>query len=203
MPVPAADAKKMNLPIRIIAGIVGLLVIAVGITQMRSGVSELTGGTSAAVTTMLAEIETAVNAANANTVTATPLFQLLLARVDSFGVSAAHRDQQEAARSVAALFDSSAAHFRRASTVSDSAGKLESRDAQKRFLQAKAEAYTHFAETAELNREIVGLVMDESITTMEELAPKITDAGQRRDAAQAAGLAAQERANVIAKELAN
>ena len=45
--------------------------------------------------------------------------------------------------------------------------------------------------------------MDESITTMEELAPKIMDAGQRRDTAQAAGLAAQARANVIAKELAN
>ena len=125
MSVPTAHAKKMNLPIRVIAGIVGLLVIAVGITQIRSGVSELTGGASTAVTTMLAEIETAVTAANASTT------------------------------------------------------------------------------TAALNREIVGLVMDESITTMEELAPKITDAGQRRDAAQAAGLAAQERANIVAKELGN
>lgn len=140
MPVPAADAKTMSLPIRIIAGIVGLLVIAAGVSQMRSRASQLADGTSAAVTTMLAEIETAVNAANANTVTATPLFQLLLARVDSFGVSAEHRDQQGDARAVAALFDSSAAHFRRASTVSDSAGKLESRDVHKRFLQAKAEA---------------------------------------------------------------
>lgn len=118
-------------------------------------------------------------------------------------IAATHRDQQDAARSVAALFDSSAVHFRRASVVSDSAGKLESRDVQKRFLQAKAEAYAHFAETAELNREIVGMVMDESITTNDELAPKVTDAGQRRDSAQSAGMAAQERANLIAKELTN
>ena len=53
MSVPAADAKKMSLPIRIIAGIIGLIAVAGGISQVRRGASELSGGTSKTVTTHL------------------------------------------------------------------------------------------------------------------------------------------------------
>ena len=201
MQATTAPAKRMSLPIRIIVGICGVVAIVAGASAIRRGMAEMRDdGMSAKASALIDSIEVAVTSGNTRTAAMQPTFMSLLSSVDSLGVLAVHRDKQDVARRVAAQLDSTVADLRRAASLSDSASKLVTQDARKRFLQAKVESYTRWADGTAINREIITMLMDESITSNGELLPKILAAAKQRDSLQAIGNAAQERAGEIAKE---
>ncbi len=192
--------KKLSTPLRIVVGVFGVVTMVAGIAQVRSGVSEIGGSPSSEVAALLDVIETAVNAANSRGSEAAPLFQELLSSVDSLGLATVHRDRQVMAQTLTDLLAQTAGQFRIAAAMADSAANLERQERRKSFLAARADGYRQFAQSAAINKDIVALVMNESIVTWDVLTPRVLAAAARRDSAQARGTAAQARANAIAKE---
>lgn len=171
-----------------------------GIAQVRSGVAEIGGSPSSEVAALRDVIETAVNAANSSGSEAAPPFQELLSSVDSLGLATVHRDRQVMAQTLTDLLAQTAGQFRIAAAMADSAANLERQEKRKSFLVARADGYRQFAQSAAINKDVVALVMNDSIVTSDVLTPKVLAAAAQRDSAQARGTAAQARANTIAKE---
>jgi hypothetical protein len=203
MPTIVAGASKMSFAKRIAVGMGSVLIFAVSIGQIRHGVSELFGGTKPEVVRRLAASDTTGMAANAGVAATNPLLNAFLSSVDSIGLANVRRDRKGVALDLSARLDSTEHQFRRAASQCDSASRIESRAAMKRYLDLRVEGYTRLADVTVINATIVGMVIGDSIATTEALVAWIRDARKQREAAMVSAASAFSQATVVSKQLHN
>ena len=190
----------MKLVARLVVVLIGLAAIVIGIAQFRRGVKELRGPDSdPRIKQIRADVDTAVGEANRNSANAQPLFQQLLGDVDTLGLAKVREQQRDAARKISDTFGRAAEQFRLAATHLDDWAALNPDEKTMAYLTTKKRGYTLAAQAHDVNQEILRLVLDDSIRTLDELLPKLQEAAARRDALQKSSTEAEAQANDMAK----
>jgi len=202
MTTPPEQAKKMNIWLRVLIGVCGLIAVVGGIAKMTHGIQEIRGAShdGAQYKQTLQEIDAAVEAANKYGLEAAPTFQKLLNDIDSQGLATVRKQEKQSALNVAELFGKSAEQYRIAAAKSQAAAKQNIKDSFKPFFAAKTRGYGFFAQAREMNQQITKLVIDESIPKFEDLLPKMQEVATRRDAAQKSAEEAEAEATELGKK---
>lgn len=153
-----------------LSGIVCLVLIGVGALKMYQGYNELFGSD---VTSQANELIDRGNAAivEANTLTtdAAPRYSELFTRVDEVGFPDGRAEVAEFAREVANAFDAAAKKFHESADLFTEACALDIAEELREYLKLKAESSNKLAETKEHARDCALLLVDESITTVDQL----------------------------------
>lgn len=198
--VPAEPTKRSLLMTALIV-IVGVIAIISGVAKMRHGFQEMTGSSvDPKVTALLTESDEAVAVANTHIEAARPDYEALLNGVDNLGLDAVRRDQSASAREVSDHFVEAAKLLRVAKQKLDDAKAMGLDDKIKEFVVAKGESYELMAQVSDKNREIVGLVLDESIANSDALTPKVLEVAAARDELQKQAEAAVAKADALVKK---
>jgi hypothetical protein len=204
-PTPGAPPilpKRQSPALRIFVAVCGVVVMLAGIAKCVSGVKTLIGaGTDKQYQQLLADSDKAIDKANQDTVEAQPIFQAFLNDVDKLGLAAVRAQEKQTAQKTSELFSNSIESFHLAATKLEEAIQRKKDDRLNPFFEAKIKSYGLFAQSAEFNREIVRLVLDESIPDIQTLMPKITEVATRRDEARNTAVKASADADESAKKL--
>jgi hypothetical protein len=184
-PDPATAQKGKSLLLRIGAGVCGVIVMIFGISKMITGVQEIRGaGGDKERQQLLVESDRAIDEGNKNVIAAQPVFQGFLNDVDKLGLAAVREREKDKAQSATDLFAKSSEAFQLAGKKLKDAIQRKKEDKMNAFFEAKIKSYELYAQSADLNQEIMSMVLDESIPDMKTLLPKITELASRRDEAQ-------------------
>lgn len=132
---------------------------------------------------------------------AMPLFQQMLKDIDSQGLSDFRAHQKESAAKTNDLLGKAAEGFRRGKAKLEEAQPLNRKEEMAPYLAVKARSYGLRAQAFEINQEIVRLVLDDSITSIDALGPKLTEAATRRDEINKNADAANNEANEIGQRV--
>jgi hypothetical protein len=197
---PAKSKMKSGLTalVMITCGLIG---IVLGIVKMQSGIREIFGsGGDPEVQRLLTESDKKVDNANKVMQDAAPLFQQLMADVDSLGLDAVRQKKQDLAHQISEQFGKAADMLRSAAKELDETAGHKIDDKFKPFLAAKAQSYRLTADACDQNQEIVALVLDKSIAKLDDLLPKIEAVAARRDAAHKAAAEASAKADEASKQ---
>ena len=179
----------------------GVIVLLGGVAQMWKGVKGLRSGNSPEFTQLLKESDSAVAEARRYAGEASPLFQRMMNDVDTLGLEAFRAQQKQAATQTIDLLRNSSEQFRLAEKKLADSKPLNRNDKLTPYLDSKARSYGLFAQTVDINQEMAELVLDESITSVDALLPKLTDATARYKAAEKEAQAAGSEADEIGKRI--
>jgi ABC-type uncharacterized transport system ATPase component len=179
------ETKKRNPMTTVVLMAVGVIGIIFGVMKMSQGVHEIFGSSinDKAVESLQAS-DHAVAAAATEIQTAQPKFQALLNNVDKKGVAAVRQDDRADVQEVQKNFASAVENYRRAVSSLDQALETSLPDKAKEFVSGKREGLNLLAEVCDANRQIVGLILDESIAANDAYLAKITEIAAKRDANQ-------------------
>jgi len=179
---PAAGQKRKSLLIRVGAFVCGVIAMIFGITKTISGIHELRGAQGDKQREqLLIESDKAIDEGNKDAADAQPVFQGFLNDVDKLGLAAVRAKEKAAAQTASDLFGKSSEAFHLAGKKLEEAIQRKKDDKLNPFLEAKVKSYELYAQGADLEREIIRLVQDESIPDIQTLLPKITAVANRRD----------------------
>ena len=160
--------------VKIIGGVAGLVLVVVGVLKTINGIKELTGGgANAQVSALIKDGNAQVDAANKFTLEAAPKYQKILNDVDTVGLAEVRGKQKAEVEGVEETFKQSGDKFREAAKTLADAAKLSEIDVQKQYLTLKSQAYEKYAATKDGAREILKLVLDESIADADTLIAKV------------------------------
>ena len=187
--------------LKIFVALAGVLILLLGLTLAWKGVKKMRGRSSAEFQALLQQSDTASGEGRRFAQEAQPLFQKLMNDVDSLGLEAFRAQHAEAAAKTSALFGSSVEQFRIAQRKIEESKSLNKNGRIAPFLDKKAESYDLIAQTLEVNRSMIGMLVDPSLGSAEALMPKLTEAASRRDALDKEALAASNEATAIAAEV--
>jgi len=180
----------------------GVIVMVAGIFQCVSGVKSLMGsGADKQYRQLLADSDKAIDKANADIVEVNPIFQAFLNDVDKLGLAAVRAQEKQTAQKASGLLGDAIESFHLAATKLEEAVQRKKDDKLTPFLEAKIKSYNLFAQSTDLNREIIRLVLDESIPNIEALMPKIMEVTKRRDEARTTAEKISADANESVKKL--
>jgi hypothetical protein len=179
-----------------------VIIALAGAAGIWKGVKRLRGGGgNTEFTRLVGESDAAVAEASRLAREAGPMFTQSMSDVDRLGLDAFRAEQSATATKTAELFTRSSAQFRLAETRLGEAKKLNTDPQLATYFDAKSRSYDLFAQTLDLNREMAGMLTDTSITTGDELLPKLTETAARRDAVDKEAKAASESANELGKQI--
>ena len=182
--------------LRIFMIICGVIVALGGAAQVLKGVKAAGGGDQAQVQQRLAESDAALAEGQRLLSPSAAAFQRLLDELDKLGVGLYRSQQKEQAMKTSELIGRAAVQFRLAEQKLEEAKKANNDAKLKAFLDAKARSYDRVALSLAVNQEMIAMTLDESISDLETLLPKLREASARRDAldaeAEGAGKEAKE-----------
>ena len=182
MKLRAAQSTLGATWLRIFMIICGVIVAAGGVAQVYKGAKTMRGADRAELAQVLTESDAALAEGQRLLNEATPAFQRLLAEVDKMGLGLYRTQQKAEAMKTSELIGRSAAQFRLAEQKIEEAKKVNKNSKLKPYLDAKGLSYDRVALSLAVNQEIIAMTLDESITELEVLLPKLQEAAARRDA---------------------
>ena len=177
-PTPIQPKQKSR-ALRIFMTICGVIVLLGGMAQVWKGVGRLNGGANPQFMKLLEESDTAVAEARRHAAEATPLFTQMLNDVDRLGLETFRSQQKEAVAKTRASLAGTIDQFRLGEKRIEEAKGLNKNEKMLPWLTALGRSYGMFAQRVEINQEIVQLINDESITSVDTLVPKINEAAAR------------------------
>jgi hypothetical protein len=198
-----AQPKQRSIAFKIFGVLCALLILLGGAAQMWKGVKQLRGGggNSPQFSQLLKESDNALVEARRYAGEASPLFKRMMNDVDTLGLDGFRAQQKESATQTIDLLRNSSEQFRLAERKLSESKSLNRNPKLTPFLETKARSYDLLAQTVDINQEMAELVLDESITSVDALLPKLTDATTRYKAvekdAQAASSEAEELGNKL------
>ena len=196
----SVELKKRNPLITLVLLACGVIGIVAGIAQMRGGLRDILGsGLEPQVEKLITDSDAALAHANEHITSVGPSFQTLLNDVDSLGLEAVRRDKTAEAERIKANFSEAAGLLREAKSKLDKAAEIKIDDKLKSFVVAKATSYGLLADVCDQNTKIIDMVLDKSIATSDELAPKVLELAANRDETQKAADVATAEADAIVK----
>jgi len=130
---------------------------------------------------LLEESDKAIEDANKNMTDARSALKGLLNAVDKLGLAAVRTREKATGQSASNHFSKSSEAFRLAAKKLEEVNVRNREDVLQPFWEAKIKKYELYARGADLEREMIRLVLDDSIPDVEALAPKIKDVEKRRD----------------------
>jgi hypothetical protein len=181
--------------------ICGVIVALGGAAQIWKGVKTMRGADRAELARLMNESDVALAEAQRLLSEASPAFQQLLGDVDKLGLGVFRAQQKQAATKTSELIGRTVAQFRLAEEKLEAAQKVNRSGRLKQFLDVKIVSYDRVAQSLAVNQEIVDLVLDESITDMQVLLPKLQEAAARRDALEKEAQAASEESKEISRQI--
>jgi len=183
-------------------GVCGVIIMIGGIVKTVSGIRELMGnGEDKQATQLYADSDKAIDEANKDGREAQPLYQGFLDDVDKLGLTAVRSKEKETAQKLGDFFAKSSEAFHLAGKKLVEAKQHKHEEKLIPFLDAKIKSYDFYAGSADSNREIVRLVMDEKIPDITALLPKFNAEVARRDEAlKNAEKLAAEAAEIVKKQ---
>ncbi len=202
-PLPPAEPppKKQSLAVRLILAICGVIVMVGGVIKVVSGIHEMLGsGTDKQTDQLTADSDKAIDEANRNVTEAQPVYQGFLNDVDKVGLTEVRAKEKEIEKKASDLFAKSSDAFHAAEKKLEEASQRNINEKLKLFFAAKIKSYGYYAESADVNREIVRLVLEDPIADIDALMPKITEAANRRDEALKNAAKASADADEIVKK---
>jgi hypothetical protein len=191
-----------NTILRILAGIIGLVVIVAGVKQTMLGVKQMMGsGEDPQFSQLLTESDQAIDKANKGIAVNQEKFLELMNSVDTMGLASTRQQKALLASEVRESFISMEAEYRLAGKKLDLAAQHKPASKFIPYLEGKSQAYSLFADAFKLNGEIVGLVLDESVTEIDDFNQKLMMIVEQRDAAQQQAKEKEAAADALGKEL--
>ncbi len=187
--------------LRVFMIICGVIVALGGAAQIWKGVKTMRGADRAELARLMNESDVALAEAQRLLSEASPAFQQLLGDVDKLGLGVFRAQQKQAATKTSELIGRTVAQFRLAEEKLEAAQKVNRSGRLKQFLDVKIVSYDRVAQSLAVNQEIVDLVLDESITDMQVLLPKLQEAAARRDALEKEAQAASEESKEISRQI--
>ena len=177
----APPPKSSNLVLRIFGGLFGLIAIAGGIASINSGIDEIfgDGGKVKAIST---ECDKSIDQANEFNAAATKHLNALLKNVDDQGLEVVRKDQAVDVKKAIEEYASSAAAFRQAADKLDEAKPLKIKDKLRKFIELKSNAYRLNAESCDRNQDLLRLLIDDSVKTIDDLLAKMNPIVEQREA---------------------
>jgi hypothetical protein len=127
------------------------------------------------------ESDKAIEDANKNLTEARSALKGLLNDVDKLGLAAVRTREKAAGETAGNGFGKSSEAFRLAAKKLEEVNERNGEDVLKPFWDAKIKKFELYARGADLEREMIRLVLDDSIPDVAALAPKIKDMEKRRD----------------------
>jgi hypothetical protein len=181
-PSPVTPAKKSGTFTRVLMTIFGIIVLLSGIAQISKGMKGLKGGggNSPEVKRLGQESDTAAEEAKRTMKEATAQFQSLMNSVDTAGLPAFRANEKEAAAKTNELYSATVSQFRLAAKKLEESRAANKNEKLAPFLASKGRSYELFADAFAVNQEIIAMLLDESITSVETLLPKVNEAAARR-----------------------
>jgi hypothetical protein len=201
-PTPA-PVKKSGSFQSLVFSVIAFVAIAIGLSSAWRGVRSLMGWDgSAEFQALLVESDAAFKAAMDQLAIAEPLASSLLDAVKAQPLPDARLEQGDNAKQAISAFQESAKQFALAGKKIDEALALglqlqEERHAQS--LKLRSQACTKLSELSQLNADFCNTMVDESITTAEELAPKLAELTAKREAVQKEAETAMAESQNLAK----
>ena len=189
-------AKKLGVPARLIAGVLGLVVMFSGIRQCSSGMSSA----SSEVSALLTRIDAVVDSGNRTMLTAQPMLVSLLTDFDKLGHAAARSQDSTLAHNAGDLFGQSAAHFRNAATLTADAATKDDTERLKQVYALKVTTYNGLSQVEAINQQITALILGEPGFDAKITTDSILGLAHRRDSLQLAALNAQAAATAALKK---
>ena len=184
----------------LLLGAVAIVAIISGIAKMKGGLSEIFGsGDEAAVKALLTESDAAAEAGNKHLNEAAPKFQAILTAVDETGLEQVRTDHRDDADQANKNFEEAAKQFRLGADKLDEVMKLSVVEKFKSYLTLKTKSYRMIADSYDKNREILRLIMDEPITTAEDITARVLKVVEARDADQKGAQEASAEADKVWK----
>jgi hypothetical protein len=150
---------------------------------------------------LLTASDLAISMANLTTQVAKPRYEALLRQVDSLGLVEFRQQKSDDARQISEGFGKAAAQFRLAAQKLDEAATHEESTPLKPYLAEKARSYGWYAASRDQYQQSIRAILDESITTIDDLVPKIKLATELRDKAETEADSASVNADKIVAQL--
>lgn len=197
------QSKKQSKAMRVAIGICGVVAMVLGVGKMYQGIKEIRGssGLDPQVQRLLAESDKAVEDANKLLKDVRPRFQELMSAVDQDGLEPARTAKQKLAEEVKQEFAKAGGTLREAAKELDEASGEHIKESLKPYLAEKARSYRLLADAADQNVEMVGVVMDKSITKVDDLLPKVNALVAKREDLNKQSAAASAKADEIIKQI--
>ena len=186
----------MSLPVRLIVGVLGLVVMVSGIRQCSSGMAQGSGKNNA----LLTRIDATVDSANRALLAAQPMLMTVLTDFDKLGHAAARSQDSSLARNANDLFGQSAAHFRDAAKLSGDAAANDDTERLKQVYTLKVSTYNGLSQVEAINQQITALILGEPGFDAKVVTDSILSLAHRRDSLQLAALNAQAAATAALKK---
>ena len=183
--------------------ICGIIVLLSGIAQISRGMKGLRGGgtDNPEMKRLGQESDKAAEEAKTAMKEATTMFQDLMNSVDKLGLPAFRAEQKEAAAKTNDLYTTTVTQFRLAAQKCEDSLALNKNPKLTSFLSSKARSYRLFADAFAVNQEIIAMLLDESITSIEMLLPKVNAAAARRQEIEKNATAANTESSEAYKQL--
>jgi hypothetical protein len=179
----------------------GVIALVVGLVQVMRGVVEMLGSKlGPEVEALLSEANQASLEGLEDMKAAMEPFNDLMKDADTLGLPAFRAERRAAADKVTEHFAGAADQYRLAARKLDEVLTYDIKEEFRPYFAAKGRAFILWAETCELNRDIVHAVLDESLATTTELNPKIQSLAERRDAKQKEAEQATAEADAMMKD---
>ena len=189
-------AKKFGVPARLIAGVLGLVVMFSGIRQCSSGMSSA----SSEVSALLTRIDAVVDSGNRALLAAQPMLMTVLTDFDKLGHAAARNQDSTLAHNAGDLFGQSAAHFRNAATLTADAATKDGTERLKPVYALKVTTYNGLSQVETINQQITALILSEPGFDGKVVTDSILSLARHRDSLQLAALNAQAAATAALKK---
>ena len=187
--------------VRTVMLIVAVIVAISGALQMYKGVKAMRGASRGELSRLLTESDQALGEGQRLAKEATPAFQQLLSSVDSLGLEAFRAQQKETATKTNAVLGSAVEQFRLAHSKIEEARKVNKLPKLTRFLELKSQSYDLIAQGLAINQDMIAMVLDESVSALDVLLPKLKEAASRRDALEQHAQTVSNEATALGKEL--
>ena len=187
--------------LKIFMALCGVIVLLGGIAQIWKGVKTMRGGNSPEFTALVEQSDKAAQEGNRHADETQPLFQQIMTDIDKVGLPQVRAEQRELATRAADGFGKAVERFAFAGKKLEESEALNKHDRLKPFLEKQAKSYSLFAQMLQVNQEMIGMVLDESIGTVDALLPKLNEAAARRTALKNEATAAGAEASEIGKQI--
>jgi hypothetical protein len=201
METAPAQPKQTSGALRIFMIICAVIVLLGGMATVWKGVQKFRTRNTPEFKRAVADSDNAIKDAVRYAGEATPLFQQMLKDVDSQGLADFRAHQKEAATKTNQLLGDAADSFRQGKAKLEEAQPLNRKEQLAPYLAVKARSYGLRAQAIDINQEIVGFILDDSIATIDALVPKLTEAAARRDEIAKSADAADKEANEIGQRI--
>lgn len=187
-----ATGSKLNLPTRLIIGVIGVVAMVSGFRRCSTGLGEISSAVDfeGVVTAMNAQVDSG----NMAMFAAQPLLLTLVNDFNKLGLPAMRQQDTAQARKAHDLFGQSSAHFRNAAKLGGVAAGKDDRVTMKAIWPLKLTSYNGLSDVEAINQHIAGLLRDESAMSAKALMDSVLSCARQRDSLQLGAINAQAQA---------